>query len=99
MAFGSAVMYGLYTVVMKKRIGNEDRVNMPLFFSLVGFFNVVFLWPGFLILHFSGVEKFELPPTSKVWTIVLVCTLHAVAPFLEYHLTNHIVKRGVIFDK
>jgi solute carrier family 35 protein F5 len=72
MAFGSAIMYGLYTVVMKKRIGNEDRVNMPLFFGLVGLFNVVFLWPGFLILHFTGVEKFGLPPTAKIWTIVLV---------------------------
>jgi solute carrier family 35, member F5 len=72
MAFGSAIMYGLYTVVMKKRIGNEDRVNMPLFFGLVGLFNVVFLWPGFLILHFTGVEKFVFPPTGKIWTIVLV---------------------------
>jgi solute carrier family 35 protein F5 len=72
MAFGSAVMYGLYTVVMKKRIGNEDHVNMPLFFGLVGLFNVIFLWPGFIILHLTGIEKFELPPTSHIWTIVLV---------------------------
>jgi solute carrier family 35, member F5 len=72
MAFFSAVMYGIYTVVMKKRIGNEDRVNMPLFFGMVGLFNVMFLWPGFLILHFTGIETFELPPTGKIWTIVLV---------------------------
>jgi solute carrier family 35 protein F5 len=72
MAFGSAIMYGIYTVVMKKRIGNEDRVNMPLFFGLVGLFNVIFLWPGFLILHFTGVERFGFPPTGKIWTIVLV---------------------------
>ncbi|KAE9373515.1 hypothetical protein N431DRAFT_337117 [Stipitochalara longipes BDJ] len=72
MAFGSAIMYGIYTVVMKKRIGNEDRVNMPLFFGLVGLFNVIFLWPGFLILHFTGVEKFGFPPTGKIWTIVLL---------------------------
>lgn len=72
MAFGSAVMYGIYAVVMKKRIGNEDRVNMPLFFGLVGLFNMVLLWPGFFILHFTGIEKFELPPTKKVAAIVLV---------------------------
>ncbi|RFU34911.1 hypothetical protein B7463_g1418, partial [Scytalidium lignicola] len=71
MAFASAVIYGLYTVVMKKRIGNEDRVNMPLFFGLVGLFNVILLWPGFFILHFTGVEEFQLPPTGQVWTIVL----------------------------
>ncbi|KAA8567931.1 hypothetical protein EYC84_008369 [Monilinia fructicola] len=75
MAFGSAVMYGLYAVVMKKRCGNEDRVDMPLFFGLVGLFNVIFLWPGFFILHFSGVEKFELPPTGKIWLIVLLNSL------------------------
>lgn len=85
MAFGSAIMYGVYTVVMKKRIGNEDRVNMPLFFGMVGLFNVVFLWPGFIILHFTGVEKFELPPTGKVWTIVLVSYSHV---YLN-HLTSH----------
>lgn len=75
MAFLSAVMYGVYTIVMKKRIGNEDRVNMPLFFGLVGLFNVIFLWPGFLILHFTGVETFQLPPTRKIWTIVIVSSL------------------------
>ncbi|KAE8450977.1 hypothetical protein EG329_005417 [Mollisiaceae sp. DMI_Dod_QoI] len=72
MAFASAVVYGVYIVVMKKRVGNEDRVNMPLFFGLVGFFNLIFLWPGLFILHFTGVETFALPPTGKVWTIVLL---------------------------
>lgn len=71
-AFASAVVYGIYVVVMKKKVGNEDRVNMPLFFGLVGFFNLVFLWPGLFILHFTGVESFALPPTGKVWMIVLV---------------------------
>jgi len=93
MAFGSAIMYGLYTVVMKKRIGNEDRVNMPLFFGLVGLFNVVFLWPGFLILHFTGVEKFGFPPTGKIWTIVLVC-IPAVA--LKTDLMRGIVEFSII---
>jgi solute carrier family 35 protein F5 len=72
MAFGSSVMYGIYAIVMKKRIGNEDRVSMPLFFGLVGLFNCMLLWPGFFILHFTGVEKFQMPPTSKIWIIVLV---------------------------
>ncbi|TAQ85102.1 hypothetical protein B7494_g6575 [Chlorociboria aeruginascens] len=70
MAFGSAIMYGLYAVVMKKRIGNEDRVNMPLFFGLVGLFNVVFLWPGFILLHFTGIEEFQLPPTVKLPIVI-----------------------------
>lgn len=72
MAFVSAVLYGFYAVFMKKRIGDESRVNMPLFFGLVGLWNTVLLWPGFFILHFTGVERFSLPPTTKILVIVLV---------------------------
>lgn len=72
MAFFSAVVYGLYVTVMKRRVGDEDRVNMPLFFGLVGLFNLVLLWPGFFILHWTGIEPFALPPTGKVWSIIIV---------------------------
>lgn len=61
MAFFSAIVYGVYVTVMKRRVGNEDRVNMPLFFGLVGLFNVLLLWPGFLILHFTGIEPVSSP--------------------------------------
>lgn len=72
MAFFSAIIYGVYVTVMKSRVGNEDRVNMPLFFGLVGLFNVVFLWPGFFLLHYTGLEPFELPPSGRVWIIIMV---------------------------
>jgi solute carrier family 35 protein F5 len=72
MAFFSAVLYGFYGVLMKKRIGDESKVNMPLFFGLVGLFNVVLLWPGLFILHWTGIETFELPPTNRILVIVLV---------------------------
>jgi solute carrier family 35, member F5 len=71
LAFVSAVMYGIYSVVMKKKIGDESKVNMPLFFGLVGLFNVILLWPGFIILHLTGIETFELPPDGRVLAIVL----------------------------
>ncbi|KAF9894591.1 hypothetical protein FE257_006479 [Aspergillus nanangensis] len=72
MAGFSAVLYGVYTIVLKKQVGDESRVNMQLFFGLVGLFNVFLLWPGFLILHWLGIEPFELPGTSRVWTIIVV---------------------------
>lgn len=72
MAFVSAVLYGFYTVFMKAKIGDETKVNMPLFFGLVGLANVVLLWPGFIILHLIGIEQFELPPTTRILNIVLV---------------------------
>ncbi|KAL8675018.1 MAG: hypothetical protein Q9168_000613 [Polycauliona sp. 1 TL-2023] len=72
LALLSAVLYGVYTIVMKKKVGDEARVNMPLFFGFVGLFNTIFLIPGFPILHFTGVEPFELPTTRRIWTIILV---------------------------
>lgn len=56
MALFSAIIYGVYVTVMKSRVGNEDRVNMPLFFGLVGLFNLALLWPGFIFLHVTGLE-------------------------------------------
>ncbi|GAD98943.1 conserved hypothetical protein [Paecilomyces variotii No. 5] len=72
MAAFSAIVYGIYTIVMKKQVGDESRVNMQLFFGLVGLFNTFLLWPGFIILHFTGVEQFAFPDTSRVWMIILV---------------------------
>lgn len=72
MALFSAIIYGLYVTVMKRRLGDEDRVNMPLFFGLVGVLNLVLLWPFFFILHWTGMEPFEWPPTGQVWAIIIV---------------------------
>lgn len=71
-AFLSAVLYGIYAVFMKSRIGDESRVSMPLFFGLVGLINVLLLWPGFFLLHFTGIERFELPPSGWV-LLIIVC--------------------------
>ena len=76
MAFFGAIIYGFYTVIMKKRIGDESRVDVLLFFGLVGLCNVLFLWPGFPILHFTRVEPFEMPPSRRVWLVIIVRTLH-----------------------
>ncbi|CAK7267115.1 hypothetical protein SEPCBS119000_002376 [Sporothrix epigloea] len=75
MALLSAVVYGAYVTVMKQRVGHEDRVSMPLFFGLVGLFNVLLLWPGFFVLHWTGIETFSLPPSQQVWTILLLNSL------------------------
>lgn len=72
LAFISAVLYGLYSVFLKKRVGDETRVNLPLFFGFVGLINILLLWPGIVILHYTGVEEFELPPDRRILAIVLV---------------------------
>lgn len=70
MAFFSAIIYGVYVTVMKRRVGNEERVNMPLFFGLVGLFNVLFLWPGFIILHYTGIEPVGSPLRRRCGCLV-----------------------------
>ncbi|KAI1945145.1 hypothetical protein LOZ53_001225 [Ophidiomyces ophidiicola] len=72
MAALSAILYGVYTTVMKKQAGDENRISMPLFFGLVGLWNTILMWPGFLILHFTGLETFEWPDKGLIWSIILV---------------------------
>ncbi len=72
LALASAVMYGIYTTVMKKKIGDESRVDMFMFFGFVGMINIIALLPGFLVVHFTGIERFELPPTRRILVIVMV---------------------------
>ena len=78
LAFCSAIVYAFYAILIKKQIGDESRVNMPLFFGLVGLMNVLFMWPGLVVLHLTGVETFELPPTTKVFVIVAVNSLSSM---------------------
>jgi solute carrier family 35 protein F5 len=71
LALASAVLYGLYAVFLKKRLGDESRVDMMLFFGFVGFFNTICLWPFIIVLHYTGLEIFSLPPTREVTTVLI----------------------------
>lgn len=72
LALIGAMLYGVYTVFLKLRVGHEDRVSMPLFFGFVGVFNLLFLWPVLLLLHVTELEPFALPASRDVWIVVLV---------------------------
>ncbi|KAJ1898362.1 hypothetical protein LPJ66_002797 [Kickxella alabastrina] len=81
LALLSAVLYGCYTTLLKLRIGSEERLDTPLFFGAVGLANIVLLWPGFIVLHYSGMERFQLPGSVGVWGMILVNAL--VGTFLS----------------
>ncbi|KAG9015877.1 hypothetical protein FRB90_004337 [Tulasnella sp. 427] len=72
LALLSALFYALYVTLLKVRIKDESRIDMQLFFGFVGVFNVAGLWPIGVILHFTGIEPFELPKTSEVWTVIAI---------------------------
>ncbi|XP_034740827.1 solute carrier family 35 member F5-like isoform X1 [Etheostoma cragini] len=70
-SLAGAVLYAVYIVMIKRRVDREDKLDIPMFFGFVGLFNLLLLWPGFLLLHYTGFEAFELP-SQLVWTYILV---------------------------
>ena len=72
LALLSAALYGIYTTRFKQRVGDESRVDMLLFLGSVGVLNAVCLWPGFLVLDWTGWETLEWPTEGKVQEILLV---------------------------
>ncbi|GME77495.1 unnamed protein product [Ambrosiozyma monospora] len=58
-------------------------MDMRLFFGFVGVFNTLLLWPLLLILHFTGLEKFELPGSKEIYFILLLnCFMSFLADYL-----------------
>ena len=72
LALFSALFYALYVTLLKVRIRSESRVDMQLFFGFVGLFNVMICWPMGFILHFAGVERFELPSSTRMIMGILI---------------------------
>ncbi|XP_070999595.1 solute carrier family 35 member F5-like isoform X3 [Oncorhynchus clarkii lewisi] len=66
-----AALYAVYIVMIKRKVDREDKLDIPMFFGFVGLFNLLLLWPGFLLLHYTGFEAFELP-SKLVWTYILI---------------------------
>ncbi|KAJ2797801.1 hypothetical protein H4R21_004177 [Coemansia helicoidea] len=84
LALLSAALYGCYVTFLKCRIGDESRLNTPLFFGAVGAANIVLVWPLLVALHATGIEPFQLPPSRGVWATVLINAF--VGTFLSDYL-------------
>ncbi|TFY83768.1 hypothetical protein EWM64_g233 [Hericium alpestre] len=72
LALLSAAFYALYVTLLKVRIRSESRIDMQLFFGFVGLFNILSCWPVGVLLHLTGVERFEIPSTGKIVAGVLI---------------------------
>jgi solute carrier family 35 protein F5 len=62
----SALLYACYVSLLKVTVKDESKLNTGLFFGFVGALNILCLWPLGLVLHFTGVETFELPGKKEV---------------------------------
>ncbi|KAI8985168.1 hypothetical protein BDB01DRAFT_100810 [Pilobolus umbonatus] len=84
LALIGALFYGFYTILLKLRIGSEDRIDMSLFFGFVGAFNILLLWPMIPILDFIGLESFEFPMNYTLWSMIMLNAF--VGTFLSDYL-------------
>ncbi|KAF9460780.1 hypothetical protein BDZ94DRAFT_1168927 [Collybia nuda] len=82
LALLSAVFYAFYVILLKVRIRTESRIDMQLFFGFVGLFNILLCWPIGMVLHFTGVEHFELPTTA--WVVMAILTNMLVTLSSDY---------------
>ncbi|KAN0062960.1 hypothetical protein ACQY0O_004782 [Thecaphora frezii] len=84
LALLSAFLYSIYVMLLKVKIGSEDRISMPLMFGIVGAFNIVALWPIGVLLHVTDVETFALPQDALTWLGVVVNMLITLVSDLVY---------------
>mmetsp|Transcript_1461 Transcript_1461/g.3263 ORF Transcript_1461/g.3263 Transcript_1461/m.3263 type:complete len:409 (-) Transcript_1461:53-1279(-) len=64
LALAGAVLFGCYSVLLKRLIPDETLVNMPMFFGFLGLINGVLCIPLLALFHFTGWERFEPAPLS-----------------------------------
>ena len=76
----SACFYGLYAVILKRRIPEEKEASFKFsyFLGFVGLFNAICLLPLFPILNSLGWEKFEWPNSSAVQDLAINAILGTV---------------------
>jgi solute carrier family 35 protein F5 len=72
LALGSAIFYSLYITLLKLRIRDEARINMPLFFGFVGLFNIFLGAPVLGLLHVTKLELMEWPEARRAGIIIIL---------------------------
>jgi solute carrier family 35 protein F5 len=80
LALLGALIYGIYTILLKFKITiknsiRERNLDTHLFFGFVGVFNTFLLWPIIIILHFTDIERFELPSNNRTISLLLTNAL------------------------
>lgn len=71
LAVMSAFFYACYLVLVKRKNDTDEKVDIIEFFGFVGLWNIVLLWPLFLVLNFSQLEPFEMPNRRQFLVLFL----------------------------
>ncbi|TVY37723.1 putative vacuolar membrane protein [Lachnellula occidentalis] len=73
-----SVLYGFYEVLYKRLACPPEGISpgrgmifANTFGSLIGSFTLLVLWFPLPILHFTGLEKFELPTGNTAWLLLI----------------------------
>lgn len=67
----SAFFYACYLVLVKRKNDTDEKIDICEFFGFVGLWNIILLWPLFLVLNFSQLEPFEMPNRRQFLVLFL----------------------------
>lgn len=73
---GSVLAYAIYETFYKKFMTKKEDVasvfNSLRILGYIGVHTLFWLWPPIIILHYTNIEPFELPPSMYIfWMMVL----------------------------
>ncbi|TIA87192.1 hypothetical protein E3P99_03328 [Wallemia hederae] len=83
LALLSAVSFSVYILLLKKAVGSESNIDFPLFLGYIGVINTVCFWPILVILHYTGIETFQVPDNS---TVLIILGLNMLITFSSDYL-------------
>lgn len=66
-----ALLLALFLVLLRRRVDNEDKLNMPMFYGFLGLCVLLLLWPGLVILHLTKIEELVWPNTFE-WSLLVI---------------------------
>ncbi|KAL4096769.1 hypothetical protein QTP88_021658 [Uroleucon formosanum] len=76
----SAIFYALNIVTLRSWVDHEDKLDIVLYFGLVGLFNVLMFWPLFIFLHYFELETFEWPNKQQAISLFINGVVKSTLP-------------------